>query len=389
MPKVAETLTLVPYVLRWARERASLAPKDLAAKLKVPVQEVLDWEKVGRIGMPKVRKLAHQTLTPLGFLFLKSPPDDPLPVADFRTVGKVAPRRPSPELLATVTAMLMRQDWFSEELKRDEFPALKYVKSHDAQVSSPEAVAEGMREAFQLDRGWQVGMNNVAAREHLYVSMENAGMLPVINGIVGNNTHRPLDPADFRGFALVDNRAPLVFVNGNDAYAAQIFTLAHEAAHVFIGKSGVSLCRPLEKTQAVEAFCNKAAASFLVPPELLTKQWTDLPYDAARIGRVAKSFCVSKPVIAIRARDLRLLTPRQFRDFYTAYKKSEQAVGKRHRLVGGNFWSTQRYRIGERFGDAVVHAVLSREMLYSDALELTGLKGSTFDKFVEMRRMQL
>ncbi len=275
--------------------------------------------------MPKARKLAYQTLTPLGILFLRSPPDDPLPVADFRTVGKATPRKPSPELLATVTAMLMRQDWLSEELKREEIPPLKYVQSHDVQVSSPESVAEGMREAFQLDCGWQAGMNYAAAREHLYASMANAGILPVINGIVGNNTHRPLDPAGFRGFALIDNRAPLVFVNGNDAHAAQIFTLANEAAHVLIGKSGVSLCSPLEKTQAVEAFCNKAAASFLVPAELLSKQWSCLPEDEARIGKIAKSFCVSKHVIAVRARDLRLMTHRQFRDFCAEYRQSECA----------------------------------------------------------------
>ena len=54
--------------------------------------------------------------------------------------------------------------------------------------------------------------------------MEHAGILLVVNGVVGNDTSRRLDPDEFRGFALVDEYAPLIFVNNADFKAAQMFT---------------------------------------------------------------------------------------------------------------------------------------------------------------------
>ena len=50
--------------------------------------------------------------------------------------------------------------------------------------------------------------------------------------MVDNNTRRPLDENEFRGFTLVDDIAPLVFVNSHQTLNGQIFTLAHEFAHV-------------------------------------------------------------------------------------------------------------------------------------------------------------
>ena len=79
---------------------------------------------------------------------------------------------------------------------------------------------------------------------------------------------------EFRGFALTDQYAPLIFVNGKDAKAAQMFTLAHELAHIWLGESGLSgFERLIPGSTQVEEWCNRAASEFLLPSSELRNRW--------------------------------------------------------------------------------------------------------------------
>lgn len=376
-------MTLQPAVLRWARERAGFDPGELAGKLQVKPERILEWERSGEISMAQVGRLAQRTYTPEGWLFLDALPDDSLPIADFRTVGNRPWRGPSPNLLDTVYAMQRRQAWMREELLLEEADPLEFMGQFDDN-SDIEEVANGIRDALNLENGWASRKSNwsVALRD-LRGRVERAGILVFINGIVDNNTHRKLDPDEFRGFALVDEYAPLIFINNSDFTSAQMFTLAHELAHIFVGHEGVSsLERLLPSDNPGERFCDSIAAEFLVPHADLDEFWKTVGNDEEPYQKVAREFKVSVIVAARRALDLDLIDRAAYFDFYAEYLNDERRK-KADTPGGGDFWNNQNVRLGRRFSAAVSRAVKEERLLYREAYSLTGLNGKTFDKFID------
>jgi Zn-dependent peptidase ImmA (M78 family) len=376
-------IELRPEVLRWARERSGLEVENLARKVGVRPERVQQWEESGRITLPQVDKVAHHTHTPLGFLYLPEPVDDRLPISDFRTTGDRPLRRPSPELLDTVQMMQRRQSWMRDELIEEGNEPLTFVGSVGLDAD-PREVAGTMREQLGLVSHWAHAERSwTGALDRLRGHIESAGVLVVLNGIVANNTHRRLDPDEFRGFALVDEYAPLIFINNADFKSAQMFTLTHELAHIWTGTEGVSNFGEylLPSPHEVEQFCNQTAAEFLVPADELRNVWGRTPEDEG-YDFLARHFKVSTLVAARRALDLELISRAAYFDFYRAWEEDErrEQYGSEG---GGNFWNNQTYRVGKPFGAAVVRAVKEGRLLYRDAYSLTGLKGETFNKFVQ------
>ena len=372
-------ITLQPDVLRWARERAGFNPEQLANKLAVKPERVLEWERAGKISVAQADRLAQLTYTPLGFLYLEKPPDDSLPIPDFRTRSGGAPLKPSPVLLDTVEAMRRRQLWMRDELIEYGAEPLDFVGTHGRDVDSRQA-ALALRNGLRLAPDWASRESTwTGALRQLRDCAENAGVLVVFNGVVENNTHRKLDPNEFQGFALVDEYAPLVFVNAADFKAAQMFTLAHELAHLLAGESGISGFDNLQPAgHAAERFCNRTAAEFLVPEEDLRTFWPRARQTSDPYQSIALRFKVSSLVAARRALDLDLIGRDAFFSFYWEYRDTHGVW--QSKADGGNFWNTQKWRIGPRFGGAVARAVREGRLLYRDAYNLTGLRGETFEK---------
>lgn len=369
-----------PRIIRWARERAGL---------DVPVLEKTfpkypRWESGD--AMPTLRQLenlARRTFTPLGYFFLPEPPEEKLPVPDFRTVKDKGVKRPSPNLLETIQTMQRRQDWLREYLEEEGHPPLSYVGSVTLS-DNPLLVAGRIRETLGLTPGWAREYATwTEALRGLRRAVESAGIVVVINGVVGNSTRRTLDPEEFRGFVLPDRLAPLVFINGADAKAAQMFTLAHELGHLWLGQGGVFNLEALQPANSeMELWCNRVAAEFLAPEAAFRDAWAGVDRVEEPFQYLARRFKVSPLVAARRALDLRLITRNEFFAFYHRYLEDERRREKR-RPAGGDFYQTQETRIGRRFGELVVRAAREGKLLYQEAYRLTGLHGATFDKYAE------
>lgn len=331
--------------------------------------------------MSQLEKFAHRTHTPLGYFFLTTPPVERLPIPDFRTMTDGRPRRPSPELLETVAAMQERQLWMRDELIADGARPLDFVGSVGIGVTF-ESIAGDMRRRLGLEAGWAAEVRTMEdALRHLRKQAESLGIFVMANGVVGNNTHRPLRVEEFRGFALTDRHAPLVFINNADTKGAQMFTFAHELAHLWLGREGLS--NPdaaTDDADANERFCNRIAAEFLVPAAKLTELWLTVATLDDPVEALARRFKVSPMVVARSAKELRLLSPAEFVSFVQTYREKIAAIPERAG-GGGDFWLTQGVRVGDRFGAAVVRAAKEGRLLYRDAYRLTGIHGATFDKY--------
>jgi Zn-dependent peptidase ImmA (M78 family) len=368
-----------PALLRWARERARLEPAALAKRFP----RLEEWE--AGTSKPTFRQLeafADATAAPFGFMFLPEPPEEALPIPDFRTLGDRPIRRPSPNLLDTIYDMQRRQEWLREERIEAGQGPLPFVGSATAEAAAAR-IALAMRRTLGVAGGWAAlhGTWSDALRT-LRDHAQLAGIIVVINGVVGNNTHRKLDPEEFRGFVLPDEYAPFVFVNGADGKGAQMFTLAHELAHLWIGQAGVFNLREMQPaSDPRERFCNAAAAEFLIPEDELRRAWGEIAESTQPFGLLARRFKVSELVVARRALDATLINRDAFLEFYTAYEADERRRAARQ-STGGDFYATQNSRIGRVFAEAVARAAKEGRLLYRDAYELTGLRGATFDRYI-------
>lgn len=365
-------------VLLWAVRRCGLELDELEQKFP----RIRQW--AGGESWPTLRQLeslARATLTPLGFFFLSEPPEERLPIPHFRTLHDEVPAKPSPDLLETVQIMQRRQAWMREFLIEQGQRELTFVRSARRE-EQPSSVVQRMLDALDLDEEWAAAERTWTDALHIMrQAIEDAGILVVVNGIVGNNTHRKLDPTEFRGFVLVDEYAPLVFVNGADGKAAQMFTLAHELAHVFFGSSAVFDLREMQPADdPMEQTCNRAAAEFLVPKRELRRIWPSVRNDSEPFQTIARRFKVSALVAARRALDTNLINREAFLNFYSAYQSDERRVAE-SRPEGGDFYATQNLRVGQRFASTVIRAVKEGKLLYSEAYRLTDLYGRTFDHY--------
>lgn len=342
----------------------------LAKKINVKVEKILAWEK-GELKptFRQAQNFARVTNTPFGFLFLPVPPKETLPIPDLRTVGGIHIDGLSTELRDVLEQVLHKQDWYRDYLLSNDEKALPFIGKYNVN-SSVADVVNNIRETLGVSiplRGtWDEYQRDLIA------GAEAAGILVMRSGIVGNNTHRKLQVSEFRGFAISDNLAPIIFINSSDAPTARLFTLIHELAHLWLGISGISDNAHSQGKIAhakEEKFCNAVAGEFLVPQRLLKKLWCEKDGLVNNLAVLATKFHVSKLVVARRTLDVGFISNETYREYY----QFELEAFRNKNGGGGDFYRTAGAKNSTNFSSAIVSEALSGRMLLRDAGQLLGV----------------
>jgi Zn-dependent peptidase ImmA (M78 family)/DNA-binding XRE family transcriptional regulator len=380
MSAPANVAYISPQVLAWARTRSGLSYSQLQQKLRIGQEDFSAWER-GEAHPPfdKAQRIAKVLHIPFGYLFLSAPPNLTVPVPDMRTLAERYPL--SLDFLEVVNDALVKQDWYRDHLQENKESRLRFAGSFSLE-NDPDKVAADIRHVLGMDLALRRSARDWADYvAKLSGHAEDAGVLVMRSGVVGNATRRKLSSGEFQGFALSDPFAPVVFVNSDDFKSAQVFTLVHELAHIWIGKSAISHFDPTiprEPESPIELFCNHVAAEALVPRQEFDEVWKNADIEVLS-ARLSRYFWVSSLVILRRAYELDKITRREFFENIEIERKKY----KRQRGSGGNYYRNIIARMGSQFTKAVLAEVREGKLLYRDAARLLKMKVSTLVKFAE------
>lgn len=358
-------------VLAWAVDRAEIPLDAVAKKVNVKPERLVTW--IGGEERPTFRQaqsLSSALHIPFGYLFLKEPPEEKLAIPDLRTVGGDPARKLDLNFRDLLSDVLFKRDWFRDFIRDHSGRELEFIGKFGASDNT-RTIAADMRSVLYGEDGPPKTGNWEEHLRMLIDKAEAAGIWVMRNGIVGSNTHRPLSVSQFRGFAIADRVVPLIFINGKDAKAAQIFTFAHELAHLWLGESGVSNVQlgaaDYGVHQKIERKCNEIAAEFLIPAADFPAQWNAASTLSDNADRLSRSYKVSRIVIVRRALDLGLIDQASYGRFYAieAARWSDTPA-----TDGGSFHNNLPLRNGQRFTRAVVNQAVSGGMLLRHAASL-------------------
>jgi Zn-dependent peptidase ImmA (M78 family)/transcriptional regulator with XRE-family HTH domain len=374
-----------PPVLIWARERLKASDRQIAKTLNVKPNRLHTWETgESRPTFRQAQLLADALKIPFAFLYLKSPPVEELPLPDRRVTALRDHPTPSPDLIDVANAAKRKQDWYRDYRLSQSATLLDFVASHHMN-DEPGVVAESVRAALSLSVDFYLGSKSWT--DHLtriVRAAESIGVLVFRSGIVGNNTRRTLDVSEFRGLALSDPVAPAIFVNARDAKSAQVFTMAHELAHIWIGESAATDAtadmEAVENQSEIERFCDRVATELLVPGQHFIRDWPSQATVADATELLASRYRVSGTMILRRAFELDLITAEAFYRQLAVEKR--RLLEHREKRKGGNFDASFTARNGRLLVESLFGSVLEGQTLYREAAAILEVKAGTLARLM-------
>jgi len=384
------TALITPSILIWARKRAYFTLEKLAESLKTTSDKVQLWES-GELKptFPQAQKIAKLFQIPFGYLFLKEPPKDTLPIPDLRTFHNEPVNELSPEFKNLLNDVTLKQKWYKDYILENDGDEKYFLQQYTIK-DSKESIINNINKILHLEKYIAKSLQKRQFLNKIVYEIEKLDILVMKNGIVGSNTHKSLRVSEFRGFAIYDKFAPLIFLNSKDTLSAQIFTIIHELVHLWIGESGVSLLDFNHTDNDIELFCNEITANILVPNTLLNQYWDSNLDLEENYTDIANIFSVSTLVILNKLYGLKYISYENYIHYVEIEQNKFLEYAKnKPKSPGGDFYKTLKTRNGTNFSNALITSTLEGKTLYKDAANLLNTNFSNINKFAkELKIMQ-
>jgi len=384
---------ITPRVAEWARKSAGFTVEEAAHRIGRSPEEIGAWESGElRPSLAQIRKASEVYRRPLAVFFLPEPPQDFATLRDFRRLPADVPAEYSPNLRFMVRQTRARQEWLRGLLESEGRQPLAFVGS--AQLSAdPTELAQTIRQTIGVDPHEIQACRTREDALRLWLSRSEAMGIFVFQA--GNLRWEKIDVAEARGFVLCDEYAPFVFLNAQDAKAAQVFTLAHELVHLWLNASGVSnlktASKPTTETEKIEVFCNKVAAEILIPQAAFQARWEQEAKDKTleeRIQSQSKHFKVSEWVISRRLLDWGQISKAKYdrltQDYDQQWREAKEREKASQAEGGPSPYLLKLINNGYAFSSVVLGAYQSGDVSGRDASSLLGVKLDKIGNLAEL-----
>lgn len=376
---MADTFPISMSILDWIERTIdvrSLSPKY--------VEMFYKWKnKKAEPTFTQLSDFSKHSYIPFGYLFMKEPPEENIELIEHRTINSIEFETPSRNFMDTYHSMQAIQDWMEDYLEENDVPKLNFVGKF-AKNPNTEAIVNYMRNLLDLEDTSFIKAKKSESFNRIRQKISDLRVIVMQNGVVGNNTRRPLDLHEFRGFALLNDRAPLIFINGTDSVSGKVFTLLHEFAHILMGSD--DLLNQDSQTyfgiKKEETIANAAAAEIILPAKVFRKAWNSKSSQISSIEKIksiADQFDNNEILITRKAFDNKLIS----KNDYELITKSLLKNYEKKKSSGGDFYRNQKSKLDSNFVIALNESVSNGETSYMDAFRLTNTTNKTFPAIVD------
>lgn len=377
MPTV--NVNIQPAIISWALSQTS--EEKLGTKLVDNIKHWLDGTKSPTFN--QIEDFSKKSHIPLGYFFLQTPPIEQISLLEYRTLDSIQLTNPSRNLIDIIHDMEAVQEWMVNYRKEWNYDTISIVGSLKG-ITDISVIADTIRKDLGLNIEWYKDCGNPSeAFNKVRGLLEECGIVVMMNGIVGKNTHRALDVNEFRAFAMVNEWAPLIFINGADSAGGRLFSLFHELVHLWIGENDLynDTKYSANGIKPIEVTCNAVAGALMVPKTVFLEKWNNNTNDDIheKIKELARMFRCSSSVIARRALDNKKIDQNVYNmvieDAIEAYIQTKQ-----EKSSGGDYYRVARSKLDGVFVRALCESVNSGRTSFTEAYRLTNTTSKTFSE---------